>query len=36
MTQRYRRRAWSILIVIGSILTAAAIWKSPANEIRSR
>lgn len=36
VTQRYRRRAWSVLIVIGSVLTAAAIWKSPPNETRGR
>ena len=36
MTQYYRHRAWSVLIVIGSVLTAAAIWKMPANETRAR
>lgn len=34
VTQHYRRRAWSVLIVIGSVLTAAAIWKLPAAETR--
>lgn len=36
MSQQYSRRAWSVLIVIGSVLTAAAIWKLPANETRGR
>jgi hypothetical protein len=36
VTQHYRHRAWSILIVIGNVLTATAIWKLPANQTRGR
>lgn len=36
MTQRYRHRAWSLLIVVGSILAAAAIWSLPEHEARAR
>ena len=36
MTQRHRRRAWSVLIVVGSILAAAAIWALPEYEARAR
>jgi hypothetical protein len=30
MSHLHSRRAWSVLIVIGSVLTAAAIWNSAA------
>jgi hypothetical protein len=36
VTQRYRHRAWSLLIVVGSILAAAAIWSLPEYEARAR
>jgi hypothetical protein len=36
MTQRYHRRAWSVLIVLGSILAAAAIWGLPEYDGRAR
>jgi hypothetical protein len=36
VTQRYSRRAWSVLIVVGSILAAAAIWALPEYEARAR
>ena len=36
VTQRYRHRAWSLLIVVGFILAAAAIWSLPEYEARAR
>jgi hypothetical protein len=36
VTQRYRRRAWSVLIVVGSILAAAAIWTLPEYQAPTR
>ena len=36
MTQRYRHRAWSLLVVVGSILAAAAVWSLPEYEGRAR
>lgn len=35
MLHHYSRRAWSVFVVIGSILTAAAIWNMPAYESRA-
>jgi hypothetical protein len=36
VTQRYRHRACSLLIVVGSILAVAAIWSLPEYEARAR
>jgi hypothetical protein len=29
MNEQKRRRAWSLLIVLGTIVTAAALWTLP-------
>jgi hypothetical protein len=36
MNDQFQRRAWALLIIVGSLVAAAAVWTLPEDDDRAR